>query len=89
MDSTNIISNVVEIVKEPTNVYLLAIMITGVIQFLYMILVGTFPFNAFLAGFLACIASFTLGVSLKKTNGFKGFLWAHLILHISVVAFMG
>lgn len=89
MDSTNIYNKTVEIIKDPINVYLLAIMITGVIQFVYMGMVGTFPFNAFLAGFLSCIASFTFGVSLKKTNNFKGFLWAHLVLHISVVSFMG
>lgn len=31
---------------------------TGVIQALYCLLVGTFPFNSFLAGFLSCVASF-------------------------------
>lgn len=89
MDYANIQKQVLDIVHEPTNIYLLCIMITGVVQFIYMGLVGTFPFNAFLAGFLACIASFVLGVSLKKTNGFKGFLLAHLVLHLSVVTFMG
>lgn len=88
-DSANIYPKMMELIKEPINVYLLAIVITGVIQFVYMGLVGTFPFNAFLAGFLSCIASFALGVSLKKTDGFKGFLFAHLVLHLSVVTFMG
>jgi len=31
---------------------------TGVIQFLYMLLVGQFPFNSFLAGFLAAVGFF-------------------------------
>jgi hypothetical protein len=30
------------------------------VQFLYMLLVGTFPFNSFLAGILCCLAFFSL-----------------------------
>merc|ERR1712032_35883 len=33
--------------------YLFYILITGVIQFVYCCLVGTFPFNAFLSGFIS------------------------------------
>lgn len=40
--------------------YLLYIMITGITQFVYCVLVGTFPFNAFLAGFCSTVASFVL-----------------------------
>ena len=47
--------------------YLLCIMLTGVIQFGYCCLVGTFPFNAFLSGFISTVASFVLaGKRLKK-----------------------
>jgi len=41
--------------------YLTYILITGVLQFVYCALVGTFPFNSFLAGFISCVASFVLG----------------------------
>ena len=45
--------------------YLAYIMATGIIQFLYCLLVGTFPFNSFLSGFISCVGSFVLtgGVS--------------------------
>lgn len=54
-------------------VYALA---TAALQFIYMRLVGSFPFNAFLAGFLACIGFFVLTVCLrlqldKQTSDFK------------------
>lgn len=41
--------------------YLAYIMATGIIQFLYCCLVGTFPFNSFLSGFISTVASFILG----------------------------
>ena len=37
----------------------------GVIQFVYCCLVGTFPFNAFLSGFISCVGSFVLAVCLR------------------------
>lgn len=40
--------------------YLFGIMLTGIIQFVYCCLVGTFPFNAFLAGFISTVASFVI-----------------------------
>lgn len=40
--------------------YLLYIVLTGVIQFVYCCLVGTFPFNSFLSGFTSCVGSFVL-----------------------------
>jgi len=30
------------------------------VQFIYMLLVGTFPFNSFLAGFFCCVGFFVL-----------------------------
>ena len=41
--------------------YLFCIMITGIIQFVYCCLVGTFPFNAFLSGFISTVGCFVLG----------------------------
>lgn len=40
--------------------YLFYILLTGVVQFVYCCLVGTFPFNAFLSGFISAIGSFVL-----------------------------
>ena len=40
--------------------YLAYIMLTRIFQFLYCLLVGTFPFNSFLSGFISCVGSFVL-----------------------------
>ena len=40
--------------------YLAYIMLTGIVQFVYCLLVGTFPFNSFLSGFISCVGSFIL-----------------------------
>lgn len=40
--------------------YLLYILLTGIVQFLYCCLVGSFPFNSFLSGFISCVGSFVL-----------------------------
>lgn len=37
----------------------------GGLQFLYVLLVGNFPFNAFLGGFISCVGQFVLTVSLR------------------------
>lgn len=41
--------------------YLLYILLTGIVQFGYCLLVGTFPFNSFLSGFISCVSCFVLG----------------------------
>jgi len=84
--------------------YLVFVLLTGVAQFAYCALVGTFPFNSFLAGFISCVASFVLGVALrmqvnKENSGefssiaperaFADFLFAHIILHLVVMNFIG
>lgn len=45
--------------------YLLYVLVSGIIQFAYMLLVGTFPFNSFLAAFLSCVGVFVLSVALR------------------------
>ena len=45
--------------------YLVYVFLTGVIQFVYCCLVGTFPFNAFLSGFISAVGSFVLAVCLR------------------------
>jgi len=42
------------------DLFLLFQLLTGLVQMAYVTLVGTFPFNSFLAGFLACVGSFVL-----------------------------
>ncbi|XP_047504717.1 dolichyl-diphosphooligosaccharide--protein glycosyltransferase subunit DAD1 [Pieris napi] len=84
--------------------YLLYVFLTGVIQFIYCCLVGTFPFNSFLSGFISCVSSFVLGVCLRlqvnpenkyefsglsAERGFADFIFAHLVLHIVVMNFIG
>ena len=40
--------------------YLVYVLLTGVFQFAYCCLVGTFPFNSFLSGFISTVGSFVL-----------------------------
>jgi len=42
------------------DLFLAFIVATGVLQFLYCALVGTFPFNSFLSGFFSCVGMFAL-----------------------------
>ncbi|KAK7070433.1 Dolichyl-diphosphooligosaccharide-protein glycosyltransferase subunit dad1 [Halocaridina rubra] len=84
--------------------YLFYILLTGVIQFVYCCLVGTFPFNSFLSGFICTVGCFVLGVSLRlqanpqnkaqfhgisPERGFADFIFAHIILHLVTVNFIG
>ncbi|KAM9440076.1 dolichyl-diphosphooligosaccharide--protein glycosyltransferase subunit dad1-like [Clarias gariepinus] len=84
--------------------YLLYMVLTGAFAFLYCLLVGTFPFNSFLSGFISCVASFTLAVCLRiqvnprnkyhfvtvsPERAFADFLFAHTILHLVVVNYIG
>lgn len=52
--------------------YLLYIFLTAVIQFVYCCLVGTFPFNSFLSGFISTVSSFVLGG--------KRYFWKYLFM---------
>lgn len=84
--------------------YLVYVMLTGIIQFAYCALVGTFPFNSFLSGFISCVGSFVLAVCLRmQTNpqnkgqfrnisperAFADFIFAHVVLHLIVINFIG
>ncbi|KAA0197946.1 hypothetical protein HAZT_HAZT001005 [Hyalella azteca] len=84
--------------------YLLYILLTGVIQFAYCCLVGTFPFNSFLSGFISTVGCFVLGVcirlqanpqnkqqfdSISPERGFADFIFAHIVLHLVIVNFIG
>merc|ERR1711881_152259 len=84
--------------------FLLYVLLTGVIQFGYCCLVGTFPFNSFLSGFISCVGTFVLGVCLRiqsnprNRSEFKGisperafadFIFANVVLHLVVMNFIG
>ena len=111
--------------------YLTYVLLTGVMQFVNCCLVGTFPFNAFLSGFISCVGSFILAVCLrlqvctlfspqlenrtvnyqlpciapiprqvnpKNKSQFSGisperafadFIFAHILLHLVVINFIG
>eukprot|EP00053_Salpingoeca_punica_P021411 m.212969 g.212969 ORF g.212969 m.212969 type:complete len:114 (+) comp22283_c0_seq1:118-459(+) len=84
--------------------YMVYIFLTGVMQFVYCCLVGTFPFNSFLSGFISTIASFVLAACLRlqcnpenkahfegisQERAFADFLFCHLILHLVVLNFIG
>ncbi|EPZ31928.1 DAD/Ost2 domain-containing protein [Rozella allomycis CSF55] len=49
--------------------YLLFCVLTGIIQFVYCALVGTFPYNAFLSGFGTSVGCFVLATNLRFTIG--------------------
>merc|ERR1712243_29487 len=83
--------------------YMGYILITGVIQFVYCCLVGTFPFNSFLSGFISCVGSFILAACLRiqsnpqnkadfcnigPERAFADFLFASIVLHLVVVDFI-
>ncbi|KAL9923781.1 dolichyl-diphosphooligosaccharide--protein glycosyltransferase subunit DAD1 [Glossina fuscipes] len=84
--------------------YMGFIFLTGVIQFCYCCLVGTFPFNSFLSGFISTVSCFVLAVCLRlqanpqnksvfvnisPERGFADFIFAHVILHLVVINFIG
>jgi len=40
--------------------FLLFVLVTGIVQFIYCVLVGTFPYNSFLSGFISTVGTFVL-----------------------------
>ncbi|KAL8294148.1 hypothetical protein RB597_008071 [Gaeumannomyces tritici] len=67
-----IANNVVEYYQKSTpqrtkliDVFLAFLVAVGALQFLYCILAGNYPFNAFLSGFSATVGQFVLTVSLR------------------------
>lgn len=47
------------------DIFLSFLVALGALQFIYVLLVGNFPFNAFLGGFISCVGQFVLLVSLR------------------------
>ncbi|THH21039.1 hypothetical protein EW146_g434 [Bondarzewia mesenterica] len=46
--------------------FLVFLILSGVLQFMYCVLVTSFPFNAFLAGFASTVGQFVLTASLRS-----------------------
>lgn len=51
--------------KKLIDVFLVFLFALGVLQFVYVLVIGNFPFNAFLGGFISCVGQFVLTVSLR------------------------
>lgn len=76
------------------------LVVIAVVQTLFMALIrDTFPFNAFLAGFIVCVGQFVLLISLRlqlvdsfagisKNKAFGEFVVASLILHFISLHFI-
>jgi len=84
--------------------FLVFIMFSGALQFLYCVLVTNFPFNAFLAGFSSTIGQFVLTASLRSQinnenkdefkdvspeRAFADFALGSIVLHFFVFNFLG
>ncbi|EKM59582.1 uncharacterized protein PHACADRAFT_250174 [Phanerochaete carnosa HHB-10118-sp] len=84
--------------------FLVFLMIAGVLQFVYCVLVTNFPFNAFLAGFGSCVGQFVLTASLRSQvnpanrnefkdvspeRAFADFALGSVVLHFFVYNFLG
>jgi len=94
--------------KTPTKLkildcFLVYAVLTGAVQFAYVLLVGSFPFNSFLAGLFSCIGFCVLTVCLRMqidpaNKDFKGmsperafadFALCNGLLHLVIWNFMG
>ncbi|KAI9293582.1 defender against death DAD protein [Neoconidiobolus thromboides FSU 785] len=85
------------------DVYMMFILLTGILQFIYLLLAGTFPYNAFLAGFISTVGSFTLAANLRiqvnpknsefthisPMRAFGDFIFCNIILLFFVTNFLG
>ncbi|KAH8118497.1 defender against death DAD protein [Phellopilus nigrolimitatus] len=84
--------------------FLVFIMLSGVAQFLYCIIVTNYPFNAFLAGFASSVGQFVLTASLRSQvnpenkqqfadvspeRAFADFAFGSIVLHFFVFNFLG
>ncbi|KAG8789807.1 oligosaccharyltransferase complex subunit epsilon [Serendipita sp. 398] len=84
--------------------FLFFLMLSGIIQFVYCVLISSFPFNAFLAGFGSCVGQFVLTASLRSQvnpsnkdefkevspeRAFADFALGSVVLHFFVFNFLG
>ncbi|XP_038973870.1 dolichyl-diphosphooligosaccharide--protein glycosyltransferase subunit DAD1-like isoform X2 [Phoenix dactylifera] len=73
------------------------------LKVVYMVIVGSFPFNSFLSGVLSCVGTAVLAVCLriqvnKENKEFKDlpperayadFVFCNLVLHLVIMNFLG
>ncbi|GAA96666.1 uncharacterized protein L969DRAFT_97022 [Mixia osmundae IAM 14324] len=84
--------------------FLVFLMLSGIGQFLYCLLLVRYPFNAFLAGFSSTIGQFVLLASLRSQvnpgsrsefskispeRAFADFIFGSVVLHFLVFNFLG
>ncbi|CCH43868.1 Dolichyl-diphosphooligosaccharide-protein glycosyltransferase subunit [Wickerhamomyces ciferrii] len=85
------------------DIFLTFLVLVASVQFIFVILVGNFPFNAFLGGFISTVGQFVLTVSLRlqsvsqNKDFFKkitperalgDYIFASLILHFIIYHFI-
>ncbi|KAF2099647.1 defender against death DAD protein [Rhizodiscina lignyota] len=85
------------------DVFMAFLVVVGALQFVYCVIAGNYPFNAFLAGFSATVGQFVLTASLRmQTNldnagefkstsperAFADFVFGSFILHFFCVNFI-
>jgi len=85
------------------DLYVVYAVLTAVVQVVYMAIVGSFPFNAFLSGVLSCTGTAVLAVCLRmqvnKENkefkdlsperAFADFVLCNVVLHLVIMNFLG
>eukprot|EP00873_Tetraselmis_striata_P008047 jgi/Tetstr1/428311/TSEL_018347.t1 len=83
--------------------YLVCNVLTGLLQYLYLLLVGSFPFNSFLAGFLTCVGSFVTTLCLRMQvdpsnagdvkfgveRAFADYVLANIVLFLVAINYLG
>ncbi|KAF9535061.1 defender against cell death 1 [Crepidotus variabilis] len=84
--------------------FLFFLMLSGIVQFVYCVLVSSFPYNAFLAGFGSTVGQFVLTASLRSQvnpdnkdefkevspeRAFADFALGSIVLHFFVYNFLG
>ncbi|KAI0052571.1 defender against death DAD protein [Auriscalpium vulgare] len=84
--------------------FLTFLVLSGVLQFVYCVLVTSFPFNAFLSGFASTVGQFVLTASLRSQvnsenrtlfkdvspeRAFADFVIGSVVLHFFVFNFLG
>lgn len=47
------------------DLFLIFLVLLGILKFIYVLIIGNFPFNSFLGGFISCVGQFVLLVSLR------------------------
>ena len=80
------------------DIFIIYTLFTSIVQCIYCALVGTFPFNSFLSGFICCVGMCVLTVSLRLSlnskersveQAFGDYCLCCFLLFLVVMNFMG